>query len=82
MLVKYLTVLLVMQRWSIFTGIRLNALQYGELKEKLQAPLREARGVIIRQSLDDQFIVAFEKQVEQNGYYDLPSSSPVRFEVV
>ena len=71
------------QSSSIFfsTGIRLNALQYGELKEKLQAPLREARGVIVRQSLGDQFIAAFEKQVEQNGYYNLPSSSPVRIEL-
>ncbi|XP_065916833.1 E3 ubiquitin-protein ligase TM129-like isoform X2 [Dysidea avara] len=73
---QYLTILVNCVDSSSFS-IRLNALQYGELKEKLQAPLREARGVIIRQSLGDQFIVAFEKQVEQNGYYDLPSSSPV-----
>ena len=58
-------------------GIRLNALQYGELKEKLHAPLREARGIIVQQTLGDMFIDAFKKQVEKNGVYNLPLSSPV-----
>ena len=58
-------------------GIRLNVLQYGELKEKLSAPLREARGIIIQQTLGDMFIDAFKKQVEKNGVYNLPLNSPV-----
>ena len=59
------------------TGIRLNVLQYGELKEKLNAPLREARGIIIQQTLGDMFIDAFKKQVDKNGVYGLPLNSPV-----
>lgn len=61
----------------LHAGIRLNALQYGELKEKLHAPLREARGIIVQQTLGDMFTDAFKKQVEQNGVYNLPLSSPV-----
>jgi len=60
-----------------FVGIRLNALQYGELKEKLHAPIREARGIIVQQTLGEKFTDAFKKQVEKNGFYNLPLSSPV-----
>lgn len=63
--------------YHCYVGIRLNALQYGELKEKLHAPLREARGIIVQQTLGDMFTDAFKKQVEKNGVYNLPSSSPV-----
>ena len=63
-------------------GIRLNALQYGELKEKLHAPMREARGIIVQQTLGDMFIDAFKKQVEKNGCYNLSSSSPVSIQAV
>ena len=58
--------------------IRLNALQYSELTDKLQAPIRTARSVVILQSLSERFAAAFAQQVERNGVYHLPPGSPVR----
>ncbi len=43
--------------------IHLNALEYKDFTEKLQAPVREAAEVIIKQSLPDQFLDAFRQQV-------------------
>ncbi len=57
--------------------IRLNSLQYSQLKDKLQAPIRTARTVVIQQSLSDQFISAFREQVHTNGTYPI-SREPVR----
>ena len=52
--------------------IRLNSAEYGDLREKLQAPIRNARNVVIHQSLSDRFVQAFRDQVEQNVTYKLP----------
>lgn len=51
--------------------IRLNSSDYGDLREKLQAPVRNARNVVIHQSLSDKFIEAFKEQVSQNESYQL-----------
>ena len=60
-------------------GIRLNSLQYGQLREKLQAPIRAARSIVIQQSLSDRFAAAFAEQVERNGVYILPQGSQVEY---
>ena len=51
---------------------RLNSLEYRDLKEKLQAPIRNARNIVIKQSLSDQFLEAFREQVNENQVFRLP----------
>lgn len=51
--------------------IRLNSLDYSELREKIQNPIRNARNIVIHQSLSDQFVKAFKEQVEQNQRYHI-----------
>ncbi|KAM5272384.1 E3 ubiquitin-protein ligase TM129 isoform 1-T1 [Ctenodactylus gundi] len=53
---------------------RLNSTEYGELCEKLQAPIRSAANVVIRQSLGDLFLETFASLVEVNPAYSVPSS--------
>ena len=57
--------------------IRLNSTDYGDLREKLQAPIRNARNVVIHQSLSDKFIEAFKEQVIQNDVYLLQDGEEV-----
>ena len=57
--------------------IRLNSTDYGDLREKLQAPIRNARNVVIHQSLSDKFIEAFKEQVAQNDAYHLQDGEEV-----
>ena len=47
--------------------INLNSLDYHDLKDRLSAPIRNAREVVIHQTLSDRFIEAFREQVEANG---------------
>ncbi|ELK06590.1 E3 ubiquitin-protein ligase TM129 [Pteropus alecto] len=54
--------------------IRLNSTEYGELCEKLRAPIRSAANVVIRQSLGDLFLETFASMVEENPVYSVPSS--------
>ncbi|XP_053317481.1 E3 ubiquitin-protein ligase TM129 [Spea bombifrons] len=54
--------------------IRLNATEYGELREKLHAPIRNAANVVIHQTLGDRFLETFRSLVENNQLYDLPSN--------
>ncbi|XP_005996834.1 E3 ubiquitin-protein ligase TM129 [Latimeria chalumnae] len=54
--------------------IRLNSTEYGELLEKLHAPIRHAANVVIHQSLSDMFVETFRSQVEMNQFYYLPSN--------
>ena len=61
-----------------FTAIRLNSMQYSQLREKIQNPIRAARSIVIHQSLSDRFITAFTEQVQRNGVYRIPPGSPVR----
>lgn len=57
--------------------IRLNSTDYGDLREKLQAPVRNARNVVIHQSLSDKFIEAFKEQVSHNEVYQLQEGEEV-----
>ena len=52
---------------------RLNAVEYSDLKDKVQTPIRTARDVVIRQSLSDRFLEAFRQQVADNPVYHKPS---------
>jgi hypothetical protein len=52
-------------------------MQYSQLREKIQNPIRAARSVVIHQSLSDRFITAFTEQVQRNGAYRIPPGSPV-----
>ncbi|XP_029805437.1 E3 ubiquitin-protein ligase TM129 isoform X2 [Suricata suricatta] len=56
------------------TSCRLNSTEYGELCEKLRAPIRSAANVVIRQSLGDLFLETFASLVEVNPVYSVPSS--------
>ncbi|XP_053169072.1 E3 ubiquitin-protein ligase TM129 [Hemicordylus capensis] len=54
--------------------IRLNSTEYGELREKLHAPIRNAANVVIHQSLSDLFLETFTSLAEMNQAYSLPSN--------
>ncbi|KAG8591210.1 hypothetical protein GDO81_000087 [Engystomops pustulosus] len=54
--------------------IRLNSTEYGELREKLHAPIRNAANVVIHQTLSDMFLDTFRSLVEVNNVYELPSN--------
>lgn len=66
----FVQLLAVLTRSSMF--FRLNALDYRELKEKLQAPVRNARNILIRQTLSEQFLQAFAEQLAQNPVFHPP----------
>lgn len=53
---------------------RLNSTEYGELCEKIRAPIRRAANVVICQSLGDLFLETFASLVEVNPAYTVPSS--------
>ncbi len=50
---------------------RLNALNYRDLKAKLQQPITAARDVMIKQSLDERFVLAFQEHVETNPKFSM-----------
>ncbi|XP_077992534.1 E3 ubiquitin-protein ligase TM129-like [Glandiceps talaboti] len=52
--------------------IRLNSTEYSDLKEKLSAPVRNARNIVIHQSLTDRFLDTFREQVGLNPVFRLP----------
>ncbi|XP_078534756.1 E3 ubiquitin-protein ligase TM129 [Lissotriton helveticus] len=54
--------------------IRLNSTEYGELREKLHAPIRNAANVVIHQTLSDMFLETFRSLVEENEPYPLPTN--------
>lgn len=56
----------------LFNCSRLNSTEYGELREKLHAPIRNAANVVIHQSLSDLFLETFKSHVEMNTRYSLP----------
>jgi len=60
--------------------LRLNSTDYGELKDRLQAPIRNARNIVIHQSLSDKFLYAFKEQVKLNHRFvlnvDMPEPEP------
>uniref|UniRef100_A0A8B9UZ53 Transmembrane protein 129, E3 ubiquitin ligase n=1 Tax=Anas zonorhyncha TaxID=75864 RepID=A0A8B9UZ53_9AVES len=54
--------------------IRLNSTEYGELREKLRAPISNAANVVIHQSLSDLFLETFTSLVETNQPYSVPNT--------
>ncbi|XP_059165695.1 E3 ubiquitin-protein ligase TM129-like [Physella acuta] len=58
-------------------SIRLNSLELGDLKEKLQAPIRNARNIVIHQSLSDMFLKAFKELVDKNAVYIPPPNMEI-----
>ncbi|XP_076472348.1 E3 ubiquitin-protein ligase TM129-like [Babylonia areolata] len=54
-------------------SIRLNALEYSDLKTKLQAQVLNARNIVVRQSLSDQFLDAFHSTVGENPVFPVRS---------
>ena len=58
-------------------SIRLNSLEYSDLKDRLQAPIRNARNIVIQQSLSDRFLDAFKEQVSFNRTYVLHADARV-----
>ncbi|KAL8624098.1 hypothetical protein ACOMHN_036101 [Nucella lapillus] len=50
-------------------SIRLNALEYSDLRTKLQAQVQNARNIMVRQSLSDQFLDAFHSTVSENPVF-------------
>jgi len=53
--------------------VRLNAMEYQDLRDKLRSPVMNIRNVIIRQSLSERFLDAFKQQIERNEVYRKPS---------
>ena len=51
---------------------RLNALEYSDLRGKLQSQVQNARNIVVRQSLSDQFLEAFRTTVQGNPLFRLP----------
>ncbi|XP_014666192.1 PREDICTED: E3 ubiquitin-protein ligase TM129-like isoform X2 [Priapulus caudatus] len=54
-------------------SIRLNSNDYNDLQTKIQAPIRNARNIVIHQSLSDKFLDAFQNQVALNEKYSVPA---------
>lgn len=72
--VQYLDIRVKSRRPGIesFT-IRVNSMEYNDLREKLQAPLDNVRNIVIHRSLSDRFTDAFKNHVLQNARYKLPA---------
>eukprot|EP00118_Oscarella_pearsei_P004600 m.19979 g.19979 ORF g.19979 m.19979 type:complete len:393 (+) comp27939_c0_seq1:36-1214(+) len=61
-------------------AVRINSSDFGDIKDKLHAPVRNARNVVVMQTLSEQFLASFREHVEENGPYnvDLNTSPPDR----
>ncbi|KAH3790038.1 E3 ubiquitin-protein ligase TM129-like [Dreissena polymorpha] len=66
----------VHEHLSPFT-LRLNALDYKDLKEKLQTPVRNAQQIVIRQTLSEQFLHAFAEEISINQPFHPPPGMEV-----
>ncbi|KAK2192871.1 hypothetical protein NP493_21g07019 [Ridgeia piscesae] len=66
-----ITVTSINQHVGSFT-IRLNSMEYSDLKDKLQTQIRNARNIVIQQSLSDRFLEAFRLQVAENAAFHKP----------
>lgn len=55
--------------------LNLNSMEYTDLKDRLTSPIRQARNVVIQQSLSDRFLEAFKEQVNVNGTFQIPNIS-------
>ena len=52
--------------------MHLNSMEYNDLKDRLNAPIRNARNIVIHQTLGDRFLEAFKQQVASNGRIEIP----------
>lgn len=52
-------------------SIRLNSLEYKDFTEKLQNPVQHACDVVIKQSLPEQFLDSFRRQLSLNAKYTM-----------
>jgi hypothetical protein len=52
-------------------NIRLNSLEYKDFSDKLQNPVSHACDVVIKQSLPDQFLDSFRKQLDVNRKFQI-----------
>ena len=60
--------------------IRLNSFDFRDLKDKLQAPVQNARQILIQQSLSEKFIQAFYETVSGNPKYRMVRQWPARLQ--
>lgn len=63
----------------VFIFCRLNALEYKDLKDKLTTPIVNARNIVIKQSLSDQFLDAFRHQVNLNQVFHMPDTMVMHY---
>ncbi|XP_072291720.1 E3 ubiquitin-protein ligase TM129 isoform X3 [Eucyclogobius newberryi] len=52
--------------------IRLNSIEYSELRDKLHSPVQNLTNVVIYQSVSELFLDTFRAQVQDNPMYSLP----------
>ncbi|XP_064465597.1 E3 ubiquitin-protein ligase TM129-like [Ornithodoros turicata] len=72
--VQYLDILVRSRRAAIKPfSIRVNSMEYNDLREKLQGELDNVRNIIIHRSLSDRFTDAFRSHVMHNARYKLPA---------
>lgn len=57
--------------------IRLNSIEYAELREKLHVPIRNSANVVIRHTISELFLETFRAQVDLNQPYTLPSGQEI-----
>ncbi|XP_028816195.1 E3 ubiquitin-protein ligase TM129 [Denticeps clupeoides] len=55
-------------------NIRLNSTEYSELREKLQAPVRNAANVVVHLTMSELFLEIFRDHVELNQMYERPTT--------
>jgi len=58
----------IQNKEPLFT-IRLNALDYADMVDRLQSPINNVRGIIINQDVNSRFYQVFINEVEQNPVY-------------
>lgn len=61
--------------------IRLNSLEYKDFKDKMLLPIEEEAGIVIKQSLPDQFLDAFIQQIDLNEKFRLKREVYIIIEV-
>lgn len=54
-------------------NLNLHSFEYNDLKDRLSSPIRNARDIVIHQSISDRFIKEFKAQVSLNGAVEVPS---------
>jgi E3 ubiquitin-protein ligase TM129 len=57
--------------------LRLNTMDFDEIKQRITSPLQQAQNVVIHQSLDDRFIAAFQEYISNNPHFTLPNEIEV-----